>query len=396
LPFRDGFDDDEIMVISPTKTPSRSRTGTPRAHKRRKTDGSPGQSFNGDDMQILPDDHVNIDTHKSTVADKAIITKPDQRFQFSQKLLNHRAGLGEPRSIEALAAYAFPSRPDRKLSTLLLDKMAFLSASQSTEDYCVFVATAIVALWNQCVNEEYYKPLHLLLDLVEFIFMNSPLSTGPRLMDEVVPLAQKTADINVIPRFHRFTRATTTESKRDMKIVDEVNTQDCLEILHLIAGSCTLNKEDISRFWRLMRFDFIMMVCRNTQPLQDVILMLKLLETSVQPDTIFMISSPAKQAEWQQHVIDRVSAMLIEVPKAAECEEPYDVVDITRMRLQVLSLLERICDKSHGGEALAKHPLAIGRLVRVMSDELNALYDNDVGCKERFVDSTTKRITCIL
>ena len=48
LPLRDGFDDDEIMVFSPSKTPSRSKAATPKAGEKRKrkvADASPAQSL---------------------------------------------------------------------------------------------------------------------------------------------------------------------------------------------------------------------------------------------------------------------------------------------------------------------------------------------------------------
>ena len=228
-----------------------------------------------------------------------------------------------------------------------------------------------------------YKPLFLLLDLVKFILLSSPPGTGPRLMDESVGLAQKTADINVIPRFRRFAPATASGPKTALKTNDDIDTSECLQILYLIALACARKQEDITRFWRLMRFDFIMMIFRNSQPVEDVHLMLKLLSSSVQGNTFAMITDPAKQAELEQHVIDRVTAMLIENPKAADGDEPYDAVEISGMRLQILYLMEKLCDKRHGGWALAKHPLAIGRIVRVMNDELNALYDHKAGHEQR-------------
>ena len=46
LPFRDGFDDDEIMVVSPTKAAPKARRGTPKLgdkRKRKVAEDSPGQ-----------------------------------------------------------------------------------------------------------------------------------------------------------------------------------------------------------------------------------------------------------------------------------------------------------------------------------------------------------------
>ena len=208
-------------------------------------------------------------------------------------------------------------------------------------------------------------------------------------MDEVIELAQKTADINVIPRFKRFTAAAAKEPKKELN--DNIDTNECLQVLYMIALACTRRKGDIARFWRFMRFDFIMMMFRTSQPVEDVQLMLKLLETSVQENTFAMITNSATQIESEQHIIDRVSLMLIDVPKAAEGEQPYDTVEIAEMRIQVLCLVEKLSDTRHGGEAFAKHPLAIGRLVRVMNHELNALYDHKFGHEYRFVISDFRR-----
>jgi hypothetical protein len=100
-----------------------------------------------------------------------------------------------------------------------------------------------------------------------------------------------------------------------------------------------------------------------------------------------MIVGPnAGQTRSEGHVIERLSAILVEVPVAAQGERPYDVVDICEIRLEVLSLLNKMCRKKHSGELIARHPQVIGRLVRVMNDELNGLYDWKYGHEYRYVD----------
>lgn len=208
--------------------------------------------------------------------------------------------------------------------------------------------------------------------------MINPFSTAPHLVDELVLLTQLTADINVIPRFRR---------KPPTELSSEIDTNECLQILQLVACGCRRRREDIERFWRSMRFDFILMMLRNVQPIEDIELILTLLRTSTLEDSFAMRVAPqeADQSISEMHVIDRVSAMLIEIPKVAEGEEPYDAVEIAEMRLEVLGLMEKICDNKHGGEAMARNPFAIGRLVRVMNDELHALYQYKYGHEHRYV-----------
>lgn len=87
LPFRDGFDDDEIMVISPTKTPSRSKPGTPKAadkkRKWRPAEESPGQPLQLSQAQAdtLPDVPNQPEGQIVSSAQKHRAGKPDIRFQ---------------------------------------------------------------------------------------------------------------------------------------------------------------------------------------------------------------------------------------------------------------------------------------------------------------------------
>ena len=387
LPFRDGFDDDEIMVVSPSKTPGKSRPGTPKPgakRKRKLAEESPSQPLQMIQPQgdVLPDAPTPVDI---PLTEKRTFSSPDSRFEFTQKFLSHRSGINEKRSIEALMDFSFPSESESKLSTLLLDKLSLLGSNQDATTFPASIGSIVVTLWSRCIDEKYYAPLHILLDLVKFIIMSTPSTIALQLRDEVVELAQKTADVNVVPRFERSMRAAASVPKKNLEITAEVDTTECLQILYLIGLACTRRKEDITRFWRFIRFDFVMRLCKMSHPVEDVHLMLKLLHTSVQENTFAMLNAPADQEENEQHIIGQIVAMLIEVPRAAPREKSYDPVEIADIRLQVLCLMEKLCDKKHGGEALAKHSHAIGRLVRVMNDELNALYDHKAGHECRFV-----------
>ena len=226
---------------------------------------------------------------------------------------------------------------------------------------------------------------------MNFILVSSPFTTAPVLMVELVELAQRTADINVVPRWnrHRFVRP--PDTRGNIETHPDVNTTECLEILLLVAHDCSQQPEDATRFWRRMRLDFLSVILRTWQPVGDVQLVLKLLCYSVQENSFGTIADVADtgviQTNPEQHIIDRFTAALVEPPRVLEGEEPYNAVEIAEMRLQALYLIEKMCDKRYCGEALAKSPLAIGRLVRVMNDELNALYDHKYGHEHRSANS---------
>jgi hypothetical protein len=212
------------------------------------------------------------------------------------------------------------------------------------------------------------------MDLIKFLLLISPSGTGTHFTNIIATKAQTTADVNLIPRFQGRSKLTV-----------EIDTKECLQILHLIAYDCLRTHTDIEHFWRSMRFDFVLMMVSGTQPMEELHLAINLLRTSVLETSFSMIIPPGdgNQSKTQAFVIERISRLLINVPLIGEGAEPYDVTEIAQLRLEVLSLMERMCDNKFCGEALATHKNIIGRLVRVMNNELDALYDFHYGHEHR-------------
>lgn len=181
---------------------------------------------------------------------------------------------------------------------------------------------------------------------------------------------QITADINAIPRFNRFKREATTELNAG------VDVEECLNILYLVASACMHRDADIKRFWRLMRWDFVLIMLKASQPIEDIQIMLDILTTSILKETFGpIIIGGQDQTTNEKHIIERLTALMIEEPIISEGEEPYDAAEVCELRLDVLGILDAMCETKHGGEAIAKHDMAIGRIVRVMSDQMNLLYN---------------------
>lgn len=195
------------------------------------------------------------------------------------------------------------------------------------------------------------------------------------LVDTLVEVIQHTADVNVIPRVRQ----------QPAKLLAAVNTIDCLELLKAISTDCSAHQEDIVRFWSRMRFDFIAMLLKVVQPIKELHITLGLLRKSVLKDTFAMIVPPndGKQEPSEMNLIDLLSRLLVETPRPAKDEEPYSVAEIAHLRLSVLSLMEEMCLNKHSSLALATSQHVIGRLVWVMNDELDTLYDYRYGHEER-------------
>lgn len=217
------------------------------------------------------------------------------------------------------------------------------------------------------------------MDLVKFIFFNSPPGIGPSLPDDVIRYAQLTADVNFIRRFQGVPAS---------QMESQVDTNLCLQILHVMAFDCLPKIEDIERFWRSMRFDFIIMMLSISQPMEELRMAITLLQTSVLETSFAMRVTPGDgtQGKSQEHVIERLTRLLFQVPRVVEGAKPDSTTEVSQLRIQVLDLLEAMCEENHCGEALATHKDVIGRLMRVMNDELAALYDYHYGHEYRYED----------
>ena len=213
-----------------------------------------------------------------------------------------------------------------------------------------------------------YSPLYLITDLLKFVLILHTTSAAPHLMDSLVPLAQTTADINAMVQFKR-------ENMSELK--PEVSVPECLSLLHMTALGCVRDEADIRRFWRLMRFDFVLMMLNPNQPIEDIRLMLDILSTSVLDNSFgpFVGTLGEEQTTNERHVISRITGLLLDSPNAEEGKEPYDTTEIAELNQDVLELLGAMCCTEYGGRILALHPNVIARLVKVMNEELESLYD---------------------
>ncbi|KAK4692351.1 hypothetical protein P7C71_g4832, partial [Lecanoromycetidae sp. Uapishka_2] len=373
LPHRDGFDDDEVQPMSPSRLAIRSKKGTPKAgakRKRKVTEGSPVKPL--DLASPRPVDSFEEVSHGQTEITPGptvtYVKRPDSRFQLTQHILDHRFEPGAPRTFERLATFAFPSRADQPLSTLLLDKFSTLTFKPESENFPAAIGLIIISLWLQCMEEGYHEPVHLLVDLIKLILIHNPIKTAPDLTNNLMSLVQLTADIILVPRCKKQPPRPDRAS---------ISATDCLEIMQMMAYDCQNETSETNRFWRTMRFDFIMMLLNLVNPLSEIHLMLSLLHTSILDDTFAMIIPPnnGNQDASEAHVIDNLSHLLINTPRPPPGDNPPDAAELCGLRLDVLTLFEGMCTSTHSASALATHRLVIGCLVRLMNDSLNALYD---------------------
>ena len=211
--------------------------------------------------------------------------------------------------------------------------------------------------------------------MLTFALELKTLSIAPHIIDTLVPLVQRTGDLVAIPRFN---------SKPADPFDKHINVSACLALLHIAALGCMSEIEHITHFWKLMRWDFVLLILSQNQPTADFEMMLHILSTSVLKDSFGTISSDeAIQSPNVGYIIDRLSYPLFAIPCLPMSMAKLESDLLLKLRLQILQLLIGMTRSTYAGLALAKHPNAIGRIVSLMSDELDALYDYKSGHEGR-------------
>ncbi|EAW08034.1 putative DNA repair protein Rad26 [Aspergillus clavatus NRRL 1] len=388
LPFRDGFDDDEIMAVSPTKsTQSKRMTPMGPGKKKRKLDpGSPTPLPLS--QQVEPAAEALEDMLDDAMMDEEIITeeplprKDDHNAQLMKAILNHKTYPNEETDIEVMARMAFPSEPQRKLSTILLDETAKLHSG----NYVVEYAQVISSLWSRALKEKFFPPVPLFTLIMRYLLTLDGPSCIPHMLEYLVPVLQQSGDINGVPRFENspVSRQNLGQIRQTplSQLEPLVDSTESLGLLYQMACTCVHRERTMEKFWRYMRYDFVLMMLNCAQPIRDIILMLNLLATSIRP-TSFGSIQEAEQDQFanENYIVDRVANLLSEMPQLDEGQPPYTAAEICTVRLEAMKFLTAVAFNpvapvsDHGSSVIAYHPTVLARIIRAMHDELDALYN---------------------
>ncbi|KAF2502841.1 hypothetical protein BU16DRAFT_475285 [Lophium mytilinum] len=394
LPFRDGFDDEDIVMVSPSKARDRPKAVTPKQGGKRKRpamDQSPIQPLQLSEPREKSKPPVvhGLPYQELDLALLAKLEKDEHRFEFMRRLLNHRPSSGHDRTFESLTHYAFPSNPSKMLSSLVYDDLATWNPESQVDHFPQQFCHIFMNLWDQCLKEAFYTPIYLLVDAMRFILATEKMQTAIAITEKALPLILASVDLVAIPIARASTNPTfipDRDAPLQRKLRSEIQVLDCLSLLHTIATSCVTSSEATSKFWQCMPNDFVLLMLMKAQPLDQIMLMLRILSTSSLPGTIGAIvpadSGPDQQAKRETDTIDRLTLLLFETPESLQDprtpitkSNAYHPLSICELRIQVLRVLGGLCVHQYGGRVLAKHRHCIGRLVRFMHDQIDALYN---------------------
>lgn len=212
------------------------------------------------------------------------------------------------------------------------------------------------------------------MDMLLFALELKTSLIAPHIIDSLIPVTQLTADLVAIPRYKKIPVG---------DLENDVDVGTCMSILYLAAQGCTSSLEHITRFWKLFRYDFVLMLLSTNQPQAHFEVMLQLLSTSVFRNSFGAISVDMTQDDQIRYSLDRFSYILYEVPLLPMSNTRFDVAALSKMRFQILQLLTSMTRSPFASKAIVMHPLLIGRLVSLISDELDLLYDYQPRHKER-------------
>ena len=388
----DGFDDDEIMVMSPSKSAKKSKPPTPTAAANRKRKAAAQSPIKPLALrQTFADSESGLET--VLVAEKSDRVVPimrrdrrtERHLHFMQRILNYQLRASGERIIEKFMGYRFPSDASRTLAAIILDATSRLKGPRLPAD----MLQIFLDVWVRCLREKYYDPVSSLIDVTDFMIELEMTVVDKTTITNIIPILQDSATLNGYTRFKHspvfhgnFGQFHSTPKS---SLNESVSGNSCVELMYKIACILTDDFALINHFWRVTSTDFVLMMLNPWQPISDLTLILHLLATSIFPGTFGNVCADTiQQDKMEGYIIDRVCWLLWEVPKVDEGLAPPTKSDICRFRIEALNLLTTLAidsslpphddPKHHGVVLLTSHASAIARLVRSLYDEVAQLY----------------------
>ncbi|KAH7072219.1 hypothetical protein BKA63DRAFT_65103 [Paraphoma chrysanthemicola] len=414
-PLGDGFDDDDVLMASPSKARDRPKTATPRQagkRKRQLADQSPIPlpALQLSEPRSRPTDRESERGLGATI-DVALLQffrEHDQRYSLLHQLLSQPSSNGQDRILEALWQHAFPTQPSKKLSSIVYDELASATATD-VHELALQLCNVFLDLWKQCLSEKYYAPLSLVLDALHFILNCEPAETAVQAAVRAIPLIVTTVDLVSAPIISaarlggKAIASLYSPTQRD--IAAKIDVLDCLELLYLLAtSSVSTSPEAVLRFWQGIPSGFTLMLLNKEYPQPQIALVLRILSTSALPASLGPIAAEDEsQANIEDALISRLTNIFTESPKTIPDPAREDVhtvpaieAEVWDLRLLVLKVLTQFSVWKHGCDRLAQNRLCIGRLIKHLDYSLNTLYRQPISPtqpqKIESVNTTTKLI----
>ncbi|KAK8207219.1 hypothetical protein IWZ01DRAFT_509396 [Phyllosticta capitalensis] len=358
----DGFDDGDMIMVSPSKP--RSKQSTPKqGSKRKRTVGeSPGKPLPLSENALTKSlDSPSIQEPESHDNILVEFEKDDDKFRFLKRLLNHRNPKFGSRFLETMATFALPSNQNQPLSSMIYDGLALHRSD--LQDLQTHVCCILASIWEKCVQELYYSPIAPLIDVILFILAFEPLQKAVGLAETLVPLV-----IN-------STKASLDSESGPSH--EETTISSCLSLLLFLTRNAAQTEETVATVWKLIPHDFPLLVLnlRRPRPLHDLDMMLRILatsNTSISFGPIAFVSTSETQA-YASKLLDYLVILLTNRGTSA-VQRSMSKEGLIRLRLSLLQTFSAMIASPAGSRSLALHPLFVGNLILLLNDSLDGLY----------------------
>lgn len=374
-PFGDGFDNDEVMVVSPPK----SKHTPPKSRKRKRTDqSSPAVPLDIDEPPVQPiaeDVIVPPIDHDMTDQAPALFGRQSS-LRVLQRVLDHQSATENKRTLELLAMHVFKNDANNSLAAIFLEQLSDLDLLDD-QSLALDICFICMQLWAKCLEQEYYEPVQIILDLFEFTLCSVSSKRQEPLMLSFIPLASKSIDLVAVPRAVRARTGETTVDKSAPHHESLINVDLILDLLSIIACCAVCNSSAAARkFWSGMEFDFVLLMLNKAQPTSQIVMMLQAVAASVLQDSFGVVNDndAQRQARNEIDTLDRLTSLLFEDPPC-QGHTLTHLLQLAKLRLEILVTLDAIAATRHGSTSLAQHKTAIGRLVRFLHVQVTSLYD---------------------
>lgn len=377
----DGFNDSEVLMVSPSRSRERSKDHTPTAGTKRKRSAQdsplPALSF-------MPPPKPSREVSGEQLVSTEILVNANsssndarEQYEFVQRILNHKKPGSTDRTIELLTKHNFPSNPARSLASIFLDGLSSPSRHPGTDHVPLKVSYILLGLWSSCLHGKTYEPLALILNLLRAALYFELSAQISKLVEEAVPICLQSIDLVVTPviQSQHASFSATFDHKAQDDMATKVEVDEVVEFLYFINQSAALSSERLETFWQHIHFKGSLLMLNKVQPLPRIIQALQILSTSILDATFGAISSESSQQEQQeQTTVDRLATWLFETPRAPKGETPYSDEELAELRMETLNVFKKMCFTDHGGQLLAKHRFAIAKLVKFLHGQVGKLY----------------------
>jgi len=377
----DGFDDSEVLMVSPSRSKERPRDQTPSAGAKRKRSAQdsplPALSFMPPPKpsREVSGEQSFTSTLPASIAPHAA-DLPNQ-YEFMQRMLNHKRLGSRERTVELFAKYSFPSDPNRSVASIFFDGLSSATPTPGLDDMPLKVSYTLLKLWSSCLHEKTYEPLALIINILRAALYEELSSQISKLVEQAAPICLQSIDLVITPviQSQHASFSATFDHKAQDELAAKVDLDEIVDFLHFLAQSAALDSERIEAFWQQIHYRGSLLMLNKVQPIPRIIQALQILSTSVLDASFGSISGePGQQIQHSHTTVDRLVTWLVEIPKAPKDEPPYTEDEIAELRIATLEVFKRLCLTEHGGQLLANHRFAIAKLIKFLHSQVAKLY----------------------